>query len=140
MASWVIPNEGKQRWLDAALQSAGFSSAEDYDVKLYQNNYTPVDTSTTSNFTEATFTGYTLVTITHATFPAASISSNIAVSDAGNATFSCSGGASQTIYGCYVVGHTSGKVYAAVIFDASITVVSGLSISVDVKFQLKTFV
>lgn len=135
----VIPNEGKTKWLDAAVLLSGGSDTV-FNVKLYQNNYTPVDGSTAADFTEATFTGYTAVALTRSTFGAAAITSNVAYSTYPTPpAFNCTGGSSQTIYGWYMVGATSGKVYAAQKFDTARTLSPGASETLDpFKIALET--
>lgn len=74
-------------------------------LKLYKNNITPSDTDTASTYTEATFGGYTAITLTGASWNAAS-SGTIAYS--AQQTFTCNSTATDDIYGYYVVQATSG--------------------------------
>lgn len=127
----VVPNEGKilalERWL-----APDVVTGEDWNVKLYSNNYTPVDASTASDFTEATFTGYAQVAVTESDWSGATITSNVAYSTSSlSPLYSCTGGGGQTIYGWYAVGATSGKVLAAEKFATAIVLVSGASIELD---------
>lgn len=117
MASWVIPDEGKILLAQRALQTTG-AAVEDYVLKGYSNNYTPVNGSVAGSFTESAFTGYASVSITHASFPAPTITSNVAYSTSSTpGAFTCTGGAAENMYGVYLVGATSGKVIAAARFD-----------------------
>lgn len=138
MANWVIPDEGKTYWLDRALLASGFTT-EDYTLKGFQNDYTPDDASTASSFTESSYTGYLSVTITHSSFPASTITSHVAYSAAPDASFTCTGGSTQTMYGVYLVGATTGKVLAAVRFDNPRSMSPGATETVTPKFGLKTF-
>lgn len=115
----VIPNEGKilalDRWLDPDS-----STGEDWVIRLYSNNYTPIPASTLASFTEATFTGYSAVTLDPADFATATITSDVAYStNSVTPTYTCTGGGGQTIYGWYAEGATSGKVLAAQKFDTA---------------------
>lgn len=136
----VIPNEGKQLALDRWLDPDN-SPGENWVIRLYSNNYTPVDGSTVANFTEAAFTGYAAVSLNPATFPTSSISANVAVSTYPTApTFTCTGGGGQTVYGWYAEGATSGKVLAAQKFDAARVIVSGSNEKLDpFTISFKTF-
>jgi hypothetical protein len=127
----LIPDEGETRLLTEILDGA--TVRENWTLKLYQNNYTPVASSSAANFTEATFTGYaakTLTrTITASTWQAVAEGApsgawnpqaNVGKSTYGSSAqvFSITGGTAQTIYGYFVVGATSGKVLFAEIFAA----------------------
>lgn len=74
-------------------------------LKLYKNNITPSDTDTAGTYTEATFPGYSAITLTGASWNAAA-SGTIAYS--AQQTFTCSGAATDDIYGYYVVQAVSG--------------------------------
>jgi len=113
----VIPNEGK-----ALLATMCFAYpvpvTEDFVVDLYQNNYTPTDSSTASSFTVAAFTGYAQVAVARSTFGTPGIVANVAqITSSVSPLFTCTGGGGQTVYGWYMRGATSNKVYAAAAFD-----------------------
>lgn len=76
-------------------------------LKLYKNNITPSDTDTAGTYTEATFPGYSAITLTGASWNAAA-SGTIAYS--AQQTFTCSGVATDDIYGYYVVQASSGTI------------------------------
>lgn len=138
MASWVIPNEGKILLLQRALQTTG-ASVEDYTLRGYSNNYTPVDGTTAANFTESAFGGYSAVSITHASFAAPTISSNQGTSTSSTpGTFSCTSGAAENMYGCWLQGVTSGKVIAAVRFDNVRSMAPGATETVTVTINDQT--
>ena len=134
----VIPDEGKAYWLDTAL---GVSPAEDLVVRLYQNNYTPVDGSTAGSFTAATFTGSGAITVNAADWAASVIVANVAQSDATPfPTWTHGGGASQTVYGWYALSSVTGLVVAAQRFDAARNMTSGSTEALDpFRLKLKTF-
>ena len=114
----VIPDEGKilalERWL-----APDVTTGEDWHVKLYVNNYTPDDSSTSSSFTESTATGYLQFVITESNWGTATITGHVAFcTSAVVPTYTCTGGSPQTIYGWYALGATTGKVLAAQKFDS----------------------
>ena len=102
----LVPNEGEVKIISVAL---GKDAAEDLVLKLYTNDYTPVETSTGTDFTEVSGHGYTAKTLTASDWTVASGAPAIATATL--QTFSFTSGVS--IYGCYVVGATSGVVYWA---------------------------
>ena len=140
MANMVIPNEGKvlalDRWLDPDN-----TPGEDWVIRLFSNNYTPVAGSTLADFTEASFTGYAAVTLDPADFATATITSDVAYStNSVTPTFTCTGGGGQTVYGWYAEGSTSGKVLAAQKFDAARVIVAGSGEAISTfKIAFQTF-
>lgn len=91
------------------------SAGENLVLKLYQNNYTPVEGSTAVNFTEATFAGYAAITLVGANW-------TITTGDPTYASYAqqtftrTSTGAVQNIYGYFLVGLGSGTLYWAELF------------------------
>lgn len=140
MSLMVIPNEGKTEAIETLLKSGSFAS-ETWNVKLYTNNYTPVDGSTSSDFTEATFTGYAQVAIAPSDWSSFTIVSNVAQSTSGvTPVFTCTSGGGQTCYGWYAVGATSGKVRAAQKFATARALTAGASETLSpCVMKLKTF-
>jgi hypothetical protein len=128
MPNMTILNAGKQLLLDQAFAESE-SGNEDYVVALYQNNHTPLDPDTASNFTVCNFTGYANVTVPRSSFNAAVIVSNLAVlTSTVSPTYNCTGGNTQTAYGFVVLGNTSGTAYAAQAFNSGLLVSNGLSV------------
>jgi hypothetical protein len=84
------------------------SAPQNLVLRLYQNDKVPADTDTVSSYTEATFTGYSAITLTGA---------NWTVTDGDPATatyaeqsFTSSANQSvQTIYGYYLTRATGGE-------------------------------
>lgn len=74
-------------------------------LRLFQNNITPADTDTAGTYTESTFTGYSSINLTGASWNAAASGS---ISYGSQQTFTCSGASSQNVYGYYVTQVTSG--------------------------------
>jgi hypothetical protein len=74
-------------------------------LRLYRSNTTPSDTDTAGTYTEASFPGYSAITLTGASWNAAA-SGTIAFGS--QQTFTCSGTSTDDIYGYYVTQTTSG--------------------------------
>ncbi len=115
----VIPDEGK---IDLLSANAAFGSLSlgTIQLKLFQNNYTPVDSSVSGNFTEANFTGYSAKTLTPGTWTTPTIVSGSAKTVYGSTplTWTC-GVTTNTIYGYYVVSAATGHVLWAERFAVS---------------------
>lgn len=137
----VIPNEGKLKWLENAIPIEA-SISEPWWVRLYANDYTPVDGSTGVNFTEATFTGYAAVELLPELFSAPVLVGNVARADyPASPSYSCTGGSPQTVYGWFMVGQVSGIVYAAQRFDTPRLMATGSVEALDpFALDLKTFI
>lgn len=97
-----VPDVGENRILETIVNK---TAAENPVLKLFKNNITPSDTDTHLTYTEATFPGYASITLTGASWNAAA--SGLIVFGA-QQTFTCSGTATDDIYGYYVVQATSG--------------------------------
>lgn len=74
-------------------------------LRLFQNNITPADSDTAATYTESTFPGYSAITLTGASWSAASGGS---ISYGSQQTFTCSGSASQNVFGYYITQASSG--------------------------------
>lgn len=105
----VTPDEGELELMDKMLKDA-LTVDENYLLKLYNNNYTPVQGSTGTNFTATTFTNYAIKTLTRAGFTAASTVSNKASSAYSTAQVWTCGATGDTVYGYWIEAATSGKV------------------------------
>ena len=107
-------------------------SFESFDLKLYQNNYTPVDGSSGANFTESTFPGYANWGLARGDFAApVLVGAQASANDATVPEFVCTGGAGEDAYGWYLLSHTTVKVLAAQRFTTKFTMVSGAKIKLD---------
>lgn len=126
----VMPNEGKTEVLDELFKLT--STRPTWTLDLFQSNTTVGDASTASDFTIATFTGYSQAAIARADWGSATISSNI-----GNITktvppsFVCTGGSSQTVYGWILRNASSGKIWFGQNFDTPIAMVNGATLAID---------
>lgn len=130
------PNAGELELLDKMLKKA-LSTNENYILKLYQNNYTPDDNSTSGSFTEANFTNYAAVTMTRAGWNSAVVVSNKAESSYGSGpqTWTC-GASGNTIYGYYVVASGTSTVLWAELFPTSRILANGDVLNLTPKFTL----
>lgn len=106
----VVPDAGAIELLNKTLLSA-LAVADDYSLRLYRNDYTPVAGSVLASFLEATFAGYFRHTLLRSGWGAPSIVAGRARVEytASVTDWTCTAG-SQTIYGYYVVAPASGAV------------------------------
>lgn len=134
----VIPDEGKEYWLNVLVGLAGM---EDLNVQLYSNNYTPVDGSTASDFTAATFTGSGVYQVVLADWGVVAVVANVAQVDATPPPeWTHGGGAAQVVYGWFAVTDVGGVVAMAQRFDSSRNMTPGSVESLDpFRLKLKTF-
>ncbi len=134
-----VPNEGELELLDKMLKDA-LSVDENYILKLYKNDYTPLDTSTIGSFTIADFTNYVHKTLTRTNWSAAATNgSSKAESSYGTAPESWTCGASgNTIYGYWVEGASSAKCLWAERFATARVLASGDVLNITPKFTLTT--
>lgn len=96
-----VPDVGENLALEMIVNK---TAPQNLVLKLYSNNITPSDTDTAGTYTECTFTGYAAITLTGASWGAAS-GGSIAYAQQ---TFTCSGAGSENVYGYYVVQVSSG--------------------------------
>ena len=135
--SLVTPNEGQLELMANMLITSGFTGY-DYLIDLYQNNYTPVQASTASDFTIATFSGYSQVTATRADFVTPTTVSNQATTSLSTnpLTWTC-GVTGNTIYGYLVRSALSGKVLWAELLPAGpYTLVDGQIFELNLNITL----
>ena len=130
----LTPNVGVQEILKRALN---FSATGDVKLHLFQNNYTPIETSTVASFTESTWTGYAIKTLTGASWTC----TNADPSEAsyGIQTFtSTAGSQNQANYGYYITDSANAILLWAELFtDGPYTIVNnGDTISVTPKITL----
>jgi hypothetical protein len=111
----VVPTVGKQLILQHAL---GKTAVEDLTLKLFKNNVTPAVTDTAGTYTVADFTGYSNASLTGSSWTVTN--ANPAVGSYAQQSFTSSANqSSQTIYGYYVVGASSGTIYWSEAFASS---------------------
>lgn len=127
----VVPNVGETVLLDFMLKQN--SSFPDYVLKLYSNNYSPSATTVLSDFTEATFSGYTGYTFTRSSWDAAT-----SVGGQGSSSrtaVSWTTGSAETIYGYYVVTDTGSLLWAE-LFNTSKALQTNDILNVTLNFTL----
>lgn len=130
----VILNDGAPLLLYQLFGlDTGYSTG--MEIGLFQNDYTPVATSTPGNFTPADFTGYAPVVLNPANWPYPSI-----VADHPEMTYDAPGGiewtntgASQTIYGFFVYNNDIGNYLFAERFDTPRVLGTGQSFELFLK-------
>lgn len=135
----VEPNEGKQVTLDELFRLT--STRPTWTLKLFSSNTTVGDASTGADFTIATFTGYSNVSIARADWGAATVVSNVGqITKSSAPSFTCTGGSSQTVYGWILVDASSGTIWFGQNFDTPITMIPGATIAIDpMRIKNKTF-
>ncbi len=97
-----FPDSGENLVLEMIVNK---TAPQNLVLRLYKNNITPSDTDTAGTYTEATFPGYAAITLTGASWNAASGGS---IAYGAQQTFTCSGTSTDDIYGYYVTQATSG--------------------------------
>lgn len=135
----LVPNEGELEALDKLLKDA-LSTNENSILRLFKNDYTPVNATTSTDFTEADFTNYVVKTLLRATWNAAVTNgSGKAESSYGSTPLAWTCGASgNTVYGYWVQGATSNKVLWAERFGTSRTLAQDDVLNIQPKFTLST--
>lgn len=97
-----VPDVGENLVLEMIVNK---TAAQGLVLKLFQSNTTPAESDTAATYTEATFSGYSSIALTGASWGAAS-GGSIAYAQQ---TFTHNGGAtSNSIYGYFVIQTTSG--------------------------------
>ena len=134
----VLVDVGADQILNAYFNNS-WPASKDLVVKLYTNNYTPVDTSVAGDFTEAAGGGYVTKTLTNGSW---TVTVGNDPSDAVYAeqtwTFTGTLTGSATIYGYFVVGNngTGTLVYAELLGASFQPLNNGDQLKITLKFQL----
>lgn len=119
----IFANSGELLALNQLLNDG---DEENFLIKLYKNDYTPVATSTAGDFTEADFAGYenAFNTLMRGSWGSPTTVSGKASSTYNSDIFYSSmfSADPQTIYGYYVVGSSSSTLYFAERFSTPRTV------------------
>lgn len=98
-----FPDVGENIALEVLVNK---TASQNLVLRLYSNNITPSDTDTAGTYTEATFPGYAAITLTGASWGAAS-GGSISYGSA-QSFIRSSTGTAETIYGYYVTQVSSG--------------------------------
>jgi hypothetical protein len=106
----VVPSGAEERMLDTLVN---FVSPETLVLRLYTNNYTPVEASLVGNFTEAAGFGYSSVSLTPASWTTTPGNPTTAAYPQVTFTFT---GALGNVYGYYITQTTSGLLMWAELF------------------------
>ena len=130
----VFTNQGKQ----IALQNLFNKVApQDLVVKLFENNYTILESSTEAAVTEATFSGYASQTMTPASVTITS--ADPAVASYAQMTFTSNAAQTKNVYGYYVVQATSGKMLWGENFGVAVPMnTNGSTCKVTIQLTLDT--
>ena len=97
-----VPDVGENIALEAFVNKTAGQNAI---MKLFINNITPSDTDVAATYTEATFPGYATITLAGATWNAAAGGT---ITYSAQQTYTCSGVATDNVYGYYMVQAVSG--------------------------------
>ena len=100
--SLLVPIVGENKMVEAVVNK---TAPENLVLRLFSSNITPADSDTAGTYTEATFAGYASITLTGASWGAASAGTTSYAQQTFTLT---STGAAQNIYGYYVTQFTSG--------------------------------
>ena len=102
----IVPNNSEVLALKNFLNH---TAPQDQYLKLYANNYDPVEASVVGDFTEAAGGGYTHIALTGASWTVAT-SGGLTTASYAQQTFTFTGAltTNPTIYGYFVVQQTSG--------------------------------
>jgi len=140
MAEFAIPDAA----LGPLLQwmfSSDSSSVEALSLRLNINDYTPSRSSTTADFVQATFGGYSAKSLPRSSYGAPVLELHIArmtlSSDPFVWTPSTTG---QVLFGSYIVGAISNNLYAARRFATPRTTVAGEPLRLFPVWTLQTSV
>ena len=118
--SLLCPDVGEVLLLKYALNH---TVATNVKLHLYTNDYTPVEGSTISNFTECTASGYAAITLTGSSFTV-STAAGVTTAEYAQQTFTLTG--ASTDYGYYITDNAGTQVLWAERFsDAPHSIPSG---------------
>lgn len=105
----LVPNTGEVIALEALVNK---TAPQNLVLRLYESNTTPAEGDTAGTYTEATFTGYSALTLTGSSWGSAVAGAPSSIAYA-QQTFTSSAAQSKTVYGYYLTQATSGTlVYA----------------------------
>jgi len=134
----VVPNEGELELARKMLKDA-LSTDEDYSLKLFANDYTPISTTTAADFTDPVFTGYAVKTLTRSDWDnPITLANGDAYSEYSvEQSWTC-GATGDTVYGYYIEGDTSGKVLWSERLDTPAELVSGDDLKITPSFTFRS--
>lgn len=97
-----VPDVGENIALEALVNK---TAPQNLVLRLYKNNITPADSDVAGTYTEAVFGGYAAITLTGASWGAASAGT---ITYGSQQTFTCNTTATDDIYGYYCTQLGSG--------------------------------
>jgi len=101
----LVPDVGEVQLLSYALNKL---TPENQIMRLFKNDYTPVEGSVLGDFTEATWTGYAQKSLTGSSWTVATVAGVTTGTFAVQTFTSTANQAAELSYGYYVLGATSG--------------------------------
>jgi len=128
----LVPDKGERALLDMMLSDA---SPNAQVLRLYTALASLTESTVESDFTEATFTGYSTKALARATWNAASTSTGTTTKTYPGQTWSPT--SSQTVLGYYVTEATAGDILWAEAFASSRALVSGDTLTVNLSIELQ---
>jgi hypothetical protein len=111
----LVPDLGEAQLLIMALQKA---TVETQTLKLFVNNYTPVEGSIASNFTEMSTCGYAAKALTRASWSIAS-AAGVTTASYPQQTWTFTAGGPTTVYGYFIIETTSTVILWGELFASS---------------------
>lgn len=130
----LCPDAGEVQLLTMALSKA---TVETQTLRLFVNNYTPVEGSVAGSFTEMSTCGYSAIALARASWSIAS-AAGVTTASFAQQTFTFTAGGPTTVYGYYVTETTSGVLLWAELFSSAQTVqYTGDTIKITPKFTLE---
>jgi len=105
----LLVNQGERIMLEALVNK---TAPQTLVLRLFKNNWTPVETDTEAAATEATFTGYGSIVLTGGTWVTTEGAPS-SIDYPQQAFASSAAQAPQDVYGYYITQQTSGKLVAA---------------------------
>lgn len=106
----VVPDQGEVEKLSRMLNK---SATGDVVLRLYTNNYTPIEGSVVGDFTDATAAGYAAKTLTGSSWTISTVG-NVSTAAYAEQTFTFTAG--ETCYGYFVTNAADDKVLWAELF------------------------
>jgi len=133
----VLADLGAATILDAFFNNSWPAGGKDLTLKLYTNDYTPLDTSTAGSFTEAAGGGYATKTLSNGSWTQSQVSNIEQVAYAQQTiTFTGALNGSATVYGYFVVDADGVLVYGERFATAFQPTSNGDAIKVTPLFQM----
>ena len=146
----VVPHEGELRLMSDMF---GGGTLENWQLCLFNSNITPNEADTAATYTahEATFTGYSRITLTRS-ISGTTWNTPTSVAPSGTPSWSSRtlvghtqygtgpqvwtcGATGDTVYGYFVIGVSSGKLIFAEAFPTARTLANGDTVDVQPLFE-----